>query len=846
MRLQLLLLCGVALALPAATLTVCASGCAYTNPQTAINAAVRGDIIELKAGEIFEGAYQLPYKSGTGYITIRTSRWRELPPQGTRITTADLPVMATMQPPDPSSPVLQAGYDETYPSSVSLVNDTINYGSAHGFANGDPIACWNDDGSIPIVENKVYYVRNRTSTTFNLSATPDGAIVDLQTPVTATRFRCTLARPASHWRIQGIELRKKPGQVTLYNLVQIGSGQETAREGIVHHIEFDHVYIHGVQEEDGPRICLVFNVAYSSITDSRIEHCIKQGEESKGIGGWQAPGPVLIRNNYIAAGSINILYGGDYVRIEGLVNGDNGGFRIEGNHFARPLWTKYTAGTGGTAPPTGACSTYSQYLNVSNGQWYICLGGAWTTAPLCAEGEYFRRTNVTQNCPSGACWKCASGVFVPSTVFRGASYNIKNLLELKSMINAIVAGNVFENNWGDAQSGIAVWVVSQVAQGNANGWVRGEDIRFERNIIRNSSQGIRLGSEGNTTFGHRNTRVQIRDNLMYKIGTTDYPSFSYDDSRPISFSGFCDDCLFDHNTVISNTTGGSGLTFDTNPLARFRLTNSITYGNRYGLQYDGGVGCGVYLPSPSILQNTVVINLDASTWTDPNCAANLRGVANNTQMFNGSGDYRLRTTSPYSASCTTGCDFVGTDGKDLGADVDLVDAATSGSTAGRAVASRFGLQTDTGSRHAILRYQAPDAASCSVRLYTNAGRSVLHADTLTSGTQLDSRAGNLASGLRREFVLGSVSLLTANTTYYGLLDCSAKRTPFTFRTAAAGAGAAQEFRLGQASMAQYASDAAFTSPTVLGAATRHLIPVSGSSVVYVRIGNGPATAIAGR
>lgn len=847
MRLQLLLFTCAALAAQAATLTVCSSGCGYTDPQAAINAAARGDIIELKAGQVFEGVYKLPYKPGSGYITIRTSRWRELPPPGTRVTTADLPVMATLQPSDSGSPALQAGSEEEYPSSVSLATDIITFGGPHHFVDGDPVACWNDDGSIPIVENKVYFVRDATTTTLALAASPGGPVVDLQTPVTATRFRCTLVRPPSHWRIQGIEIRKKPGQVTQYNLVQIGSGQDTAREGVPHHFEFDRVYIHGQVEEDGPRICLVLNSAHTSITDSRVEHCVKQGEEGKAIAAWQAPGPVLIRNNYIAAGSINMLFGGDYVRIEGLVNGDNGGFRIEGNHFTRPFWTKYSAGSGNPGPPSGACSDYSRYLDTTSGQWYLCQGGSWTTGPLCSDGEYYRRTNVTQDCPSGACWKCASGLFTASTVYRGSGYNTKNLFELKSMTNAYVTGNVFENNWVNSdQSGVAVWIISQVGQGNANGWVHGGKIRFVRNIVRNSSQGLRVAAEGNTTFGIRNNYIEVRDNLLYGIGATAYPTINSNDARPLSFAGQCDDCLFDHNTVVSGTTGGTGLAFDTNPLQRFRLSNSISYNNQYGLSYDGGIACTNYLPSPATMANTVLVNPGNTSWSTSSCGTNVRGIPNSTVLFTSASDFRLQPTSPYSAACTTGCAFAGTDGRDLGADIEAVEAATSGTTAGIATPSRFGLRVDPGSSHAVLRYTAPDAASCSVRLYTDPGRVTLHADTPAGANQLDNRAGALANGLRREFVFGTVSLLTADTLYRGMLDCGSRRAPFSFRTAAATGASTQEFRSSVAYPAQYASDAAFTSPVALPAAVKQTIPVPGSSVVYVKVGNQPATAIAGR
>jgi hypothetical protein len=172
----------------------------------------------------------------------------------------------------------------------------------------------------------------------------------------------------------------------------------------------------------------------------------------------------------------------------------------------------------------------------------------------------------------------------------------------------------------------------------------------------------------------------------------------------------------------------------------------------------------------------------------------------------------------------------------------LVDAATSGVTSGLTVQSRFQLRVDVGSQHAVLRY----AAVSAIRLFTNPGRSALHADTLTTGSQNDNRQGSLSDGLRREFVLGGVAPLTADTTYYGMVDCGGRRTPFQFRTATVTGATEQEFRSAQAYPAQYAADPLFTSPTVLSASTRHKVPVPSGSIVYVRIGDQSPTVVAGR
>ena len=70
----------------AATLTVCASGCAYSDLQAAIQAAQPGDTVLLRAGETFVGNFTLPVKPSGAPITIRSdAAASSLPSAGTRL-----------------------------------------------------------------------------------------------------------------------------------------------------------------------------------------------------------------------------------------------------------------------------------------------------------------------------------------------------------------------------------------------------------------------------------------------------------------------------------------------------------------------------------------------------------------------------------------------------------------------------------------------------------------------------------------------------------------------------------------------------------------------------------------
>src|SRR3989442_6517826 len=65
--------------------------------QAALDQAQPGDTIRLAAGSVYTGAYTLPLKSGSGYITVRTSATdAELPAMGVRIRPSDSHLLATV------------------------------------------------------------------------------------------------------------------------------------------------------------------------------------------------------------------------------------------------------------------------------------------------------------------------------------------------------------------------------------------------------------------------------------------------------------------------------------------------------------------------------------------------------------------------------------------------------------------------------------------------------------------------------------------------------------------------------------------------------------------------------
>ena len=93
------------------TLSFNATGATITVPvggdlQGAINAAQPGDTIIVQAGATYSGSYVLPVKSGTGEITIQSSRVSELP-DGVRVSPSQDALFAKLQSSIPAEPVLK-------------------------------------------------------------------------------------------------------------------------------------------------------------------------------------------------------------------------------------------------------------------------------------------------------------------------------------------------------------------------------------------------------------------------------------------------------------------------------------------------------------------------------------------------------------------------------------------------------------------------------------------------------------------------------------------------------------------------------------------------------------------
>ena len=283
-----------------------------------------------------------------------------------------------------------------------------------------------------------------------------------------------------------------------------------------------------------------------------------------------------------------------------------------------------------------------------------------------------------------------SGAYVPNTVpsdivirgnhfykptsWMGVWTQEKNLFELKMGRRVLIEGNIFENCWTAAQSGVAI--LFKLDQYNASRpWQVTEDITFRNNIVRHAAGAMTIQGRdytNNSPYGLVR-RITVTNNLFDDINKNPWATWSdpnliggnvlYMTQGPI-------DVTFSHNTI-SNTRTPIIVDTPQYPDANFIYQNNIVAHNTYGVfsseygtgdntitNYFDNNGGGpftknVMMGGPSGSYTKHPGNYFPSTWA----AVGFVDQA--------SGDYHLTNASPYHNAAT--------DGTDIGANIDTIN-----------------------------------------------------------------------------------------------------------------------------------------------------------------------------
>jgi len=735
-------------------------------------------------------------------------------------TTFGLPVQA-----DPSA--------DTITSTQGLSGTYVN-GLAITFSSGSLRLPSNLPA--PLAQDTLYYVCNLSGRTFKLGTTSGcGTTINITDVGTGMQSFSNQLVPHG-WKFSGIEFAPTSGN-HMGSLVQVGNGGETSVLSMPDSFEFDRNWFHDYSAtDDGPVRAILDNSTNLYVHDSWFDGIKDTSAESQCITGISSYGPTRIINNFLECMTENVMYGGGVPNYYPVTNQNK---TITGNYFYKPFLWKNTTGAYGT--PSGTC----------------LYDAASSPDPRHRGGEYVYDTVGSQG------WVCVGGTWTMTGTppFTGT---VKNLLEFKSGRIWTVSGNVFEGNWLAGQAGQALTFGQNddSGPGTAN-----DHLTVTNNKISKVYRLLTWGSHctggagvGNNPCVNGTPNNQNLINNLYVGGGPPYCTVTFNTAGCNTqmwtslYTGYATlQNRWDHNTIVepdglASTSPYFPQSFLYEITPATPLNDQDTYTNSIDSYDFFGQKANFAGHWTNSIWNRMVLKGAAGDYTSGgsgsgNVFSNTSLPANNTAVgfVNPSaGDYHLSPTSPYSASCTTGCVFKSSDGTDLGADIDLVNMATSGAVAGTPPwDQQAGLQLTAGSTQIVFRYKAPTSTACTATIYNAPAR--ISANQAASVA--DSSANSVSDVLDRQLY---ISGLTASKNYWYKLACGGGVLMVgDVSTRAAGSGTSQfSFDWNAPVAMQYSSSRSMSGAVSLPAATRQFIPVPANSVVYAQVGTtGPITIL---
>jgi hypothetical protein len=421
---------------------------------------------------------------------------------------------------------------------------------------------------------------------------------------------------ANHYRLIGLEVTRAVSPSAVYNLIEF--------LGPADHVVFDRVWIHGTAQAETVRGIFLGSSRNVAVVDSFFTdfHCVaktgKCGDTQAIIGGLSNDpmGPYKIVNNFLEAAGENIMFGGGRAAMTPQ------DIEVRRNHMFKPLtWMKGQSG----------------FVSGADGNPFI----------------------------------------------------VKNLFELKNAQRVLIDGNIMENSWGGfSQMGFAI-LLTPKNPGGLNCQVTDVTIRY--NFISHVGAGLQIANAltDDAVAPRDGQRYSIHDIVIDDIDKTKYngpgqlAQISVSAGAPVlqnvslnHVTAFPPSMLFMIGDMVATTV----------QMKNFVFTNSIVNAGTNPVWSTGGgpANCAFHdIPvttfsacfSSSTFSSNAIIggpsDYSESKWPANNFFPGSAGAVKFANYNGGNGgDYHLQSASPYKRR--------GTDGKDLGADVDAIRTATMG------------------------------------------------------------------------------------------------------------------------------------------------------------------------
>jgi hypothetical protein len=617
-----LLSVSVAARASAATRQVCASGCTYSGLQAAIDAAVAGDTILLRAGETFVGPFILRAKpASSSWITIRSDAADSLlPAAGVRLIPSGKPSANTSRSLLPRL-IGQGGALKTTP-----VVKTAS--GAHHYR----LQFLEIDGAANLGFETLILLGTDTT-----SATASDIVID---------------RVYAH-----------------------GDAHKGMKRGVcLNGVRLDvlNSYISDVKavNADAQAIASYNGAGPFSIINNYLEAAgenILFGGSDPAVVNLVATN-VQIRNNVITkplAWQSAILAPPGSPR---AVSSTTAGSLATGTHYFKIVALMNTDNAVAVSVPSGEVSASQSASSKSITVSWSAVAGAdryrvYRGRSAGGETLYLETSSaVTSFTYTGASEKSGTP---PSS---GTKWTIKNLIELKNAQQVAIDGNVIENVWVAGQYGYAVVLTPRNQSGGAS-WVRVRDVTISNNVIRHASGVLQLAGTDSINTSQQTQRITLRNNLLYDIDPQKWGGLAKVFLMGEGPAGV----VIDHNTII-HTNSSVVYPYGSQDVTGFVYTNNISLHNSYGIMGEGGrpgqYTIDLFFPGSNITNN-VLAGGPASSYPTPNAFPTVAQW--NASFVNAAAaDYRLLPTSVFHAA--------GAGGSVPGADFGLLDAAQAGNT----------------------------------------------------------------------------------------------------------------------------------------------------------------------
>lgn len=600
----------------AATLQVCASGCAFTSVQAAVDAAAPGDTILLRAGETFAGHVVLKAKPASSqWITIRSDAAdTALPAAGVRLVPSGkagantdrtlLPRLIGLGGAWKTTPVVQTEPGaHHYVLKFLEIDGTANTGHETLVALGDHTSA---PTATDIVVDRVYlhghpYKGQKRGIALN------GVRVDILNSY-----------------ISDVKAVNTDSQaIAGYN----GAGP----------FRILNNYIEGAAEN------ILFGGADPAVTNlvpSDIE--IRQNLITKPLA-WRNP---ILRT----PSSFNASAG-------------SGGSLAAGTHYFRVVALMQTGPVVANSLPSG-----EQSVTVGSGG---AASLSWAAVPGADRYRVFRGTSsgvssrFVETTATTLVYK-GSGESSGSPSAQATYWVVKNLVELKNARRVLFDGNIIENVWAAGQSGYAIILTPRNQSGTAP-WSVVSDVTFTNNVIRHAAGVIQIVGYDNNATSQQTQRITVRNNLAYDIDPAAWGNYT----KAILIGEGPAGVVIDHNTIMH---AASSLVYahGTRQMTGFVFTSNVAPHGSYGIMgqsaQPGNHTINKYFPSAVVTYN-VMQGGAAASYPVPNAFPTLaEWQASFADMA--ADDYRLLTSSVFYGA--------GAGGSVPGADLGQLQAALGG------------------------------------------------------------------------------------------------------------------------------------------------------------------------